>query len=223
MNGPGLGAPSPNLAEQLVVAEYQSLRQESDQARNAQQTILNWSMGAYALLVAAGISVLDDGGKLPVGVSLLFALGVPGFITAAALIWIGESARMERVGFFLRRWEREHWQADASEKLAGPVWENYLSFDPKKSFGKQWSGYLGGALLYAGGLAVSLALFFATSGDVLDIGGRFSWVTAHPLNTVIIVSTLFVGACLFFGIPVIRLGRKLAPKESLRPTHYKHR
>ena len=39
----------------LAIEEYRSLREESAQARQAQQSVLQWSIAAFALMFAAGI------------------------------------------------------------------------------------------------------------------------------------------------------------------------
>jgi hypothetical protein len=45
----------------LFLAEYESLRHESSQARDAQQSIMQWSFGAFAAVLVAGVAIPDQG------------------------------------------------------------------------------------------------------------------------------------------------------------------
>lgn len=88
----------------LFLAEYESLRHESSQARDAQQSIMQWSIGAFAAVLVAGMAIPDQG---PDSTTMyarlaLFGFGLPLLVFGASLAWFGELYRMERAGHYLR-------------------------------------------------------------------------------------------------------------------------
>lgn len=153
--------------------EYQTLREESAQARNAQQAILQWSLGAFAVIfagaLAASASVTPDMERLHLAV---FGFALPGLVVGSCLAWVGELIRMERVGFYIRGRERTFWQApekkvsvsSVRDRQAYPLlWENYIaSGGTEAGQRKQWSGYMGAVLIYADAYVASFAVFLLT-------------------------------------------------------------
>jgi hypothetical protein len=164
-------------ANDLAARELFAMRDESAQAREQQQSILQWSIGGIGLLYAAGISA--GGSDLTAQVLRLigFGLVIPGLTTAASLAWLGEVLRMERVGYYLRGRERGFWKPDASghKNLTEEavrwldtyptLWENFIAFAARSRARKQLVGYVGGLSLYAGslvlGVLVAVSLFIA--------------------------------------------------------------
>jgi hypothetical protein len=56
----GQAAPAEKALWQLIwVEEYRAVRTESDLARNAQQTILQWSLGSFAAVIAGSLVMLQ--------------------------------------------------------------------------------------------------------------------------------------------------------------------
>ena len=153
--------------------EYQSLREESAQARNAQQTILQWSLGAFSLVFAAALSTSTSATPAIERLRMaVFAFALPFLVIGSCLAWVGELIRMRRVGSYLRGRERTFWPEWEDEVQASFVrdrtsypllWENYIaSKGPEPGQHKQWEGYLGAALIYGGAYVVSLAVFMIT-------------------------------------------------------------
>lgn len=100
------------MALDLLKLEYQSLREESAQARAAQQQILQWSLATFAAFFAAGIVlVAQDKVSITSGTAgsvylVVLGLALPGLVIASSWAWMGELIRMERAGHYLRGLER---------------------------------------------------------------------------------------------------------------------
>jgi len=180
--GPEVPPPEPSLPDRYGVrvvdepialfrAEYDSLRNESSKALEAQHRILEWSITAFAVIFVAALSAADGAGV--VGPSfgdssprlqvLLFGLVLPLLILASGLVWLAELYRMERAGAYLRSRERATWPNRDMEDLAGCrldwehhplLWENVIH-----DHGKVMTNFLGGFVIYAAALAVSLTTF----------------------------------------------------------------
>ncbi len=178
------------LRSALFTEEYRSLREESKQALTAQQTTLQWSLAAFAIILAAGLAIegrlLDSGPPVTAaggsgaaaghGTSyfIIFGFALPGLITAATMIWVGELYKMERVGCYLRARERSllNTGMDSEPNRAGPLakpllWESYLGLPnsrfqrPDGALGNSPIAFVGGISVYAGGLLISLALYLS--------------------------------------------------------------
>lgn len=164
---------------QLLLAEYSSLREESSQARQAQQQVFAWSLATFGVFFAGGLAVAGSGAaRGPQGMTglsfraftLVFGLALPGAITASSAAWLGELVRMERVNGYLRGLEllvAEHFQVAENPRMPGILrWETYLVTRVGHGRGinaKQVVGYLGGAALYFGAFLVSLLLFLTAN------------------------------------------------------------
>jgi hypothetical protein len=155
----------------LLAAEYASLRDESAQARQAQQSVLQWSLGAASVLLAGAVAFTSKESPASSATAvflLIYGFGMPAFAAAAFMAWFGELIRMERAGMFLRARERQLWPVRApadpgsyvteGDAWQHPImmWENWISFS-KGGFGarKQIIGYLGGLIIYVGAFATS--------------------------------------------------------------------
>jgi hypothetical protein len=98
----------------LVMLEYEKLRDESIQAMQAQQSILQWSIASFGAILGAALllATKDAPFALPPYVSFAaFGVILPVFVGMCCLAWFGELIRMERIGAFLRGMEREVAQA----------------------------------------------------------------------------------------------------------------
>ena len=174
----GIGEVDP---ERAFLAEYRTLRDESAQARQAQQMILQWSLGAFSLFFGLLLTA-----NLPLAYFIIiFGFGLPVLAFAAGLTWFGELLRMERVGYYLRAREKLSWpssyeaatEPEWSEEISNfpLVWENYLASGTRsrQSLGtearnllrprprKQVLSYFGALLIYIGAISISEALFCA--------------------------------------------------------------
>jgi len=217
----------------LLLAEYGSLRDESTQARQAQQQVFAWSLATFSVFFAAGLALAGlkpapaTGTAAPGGLgglafrayTLIFGLALPGAITASAAVWLGELLRMERVSGFLRGLERL-----AAQTLRGPVggeplgidalrWETYLvakvSKGKRSVRAKQRVGYLGGAALYFGALVISEALFLSAA-----LGHHFLRHT-HDWHRAAIAAAVAV-ICVFL-VSTVPVGRQLLKMPNQAP------
>lgn len=95
-----------------MLAEYESLREESLASLTHRMTVMNFTFGGLAVLIA-GLLTRKVSDALAGVVAVLF---VPQVGKAALLIWLGEYARSRRAGRWLRSLERKinaHTKADA--------------------------------------------------------------------------------------------------------------
>lgn len=92
----------PSLAVTAMLAEYNSLRQESLSSIGNRVTIANFSFGAVSLILAALIS--QGTASLLTGV-LALAL-VPQIAKVGLMIWLGEYNRSQRAGKWISELER---------------------------------------------------------------------------------------------------------------------
>jgi hypothetical protein len=209
------------LASDLVKSEYDSLRQESVQARTAQQQILQWSLAAFSAIFAAGlvlagqanINVREGFGGLVFIVVFGFAL--PGLITGSCWSWLGELARMERVGYYLRGLEQHLSGLRTGSSLlpCGPLhWETYLStgISRKTGFGKrkQLLGYVGSLGLYFGSLCVSIAIFIAALREHVFGPNTWKGTTDTLYGVGAFWLALFVTVAAFAGFSLRRTSRQ---------------
>ena len=152
----------------LVKLEYEKLREETIQAVQGQQNTLQWSMGAFGVVLGATLLLLSNNPGLSLPITILFGLyGVvmPVFVAMCSFAWFGELIRMERVGVYLRAVEAElatHLQGDGAEDDAVvPLrWETYLALHAKRAVGvgKQMIGYFGSVGIFSGAIGLSLAI-----------------------------------------------------------------
>jgi hypothetical protein len=183
--------------ENLFLEEYRSLREESRQALTAQQVSLQWSLAAIVVVFGAALAF---GGRSLAGAPpqtpsvsshtfafyLAFGFAVPGLIIGAAMTWMGELFKMERVGCYLRARENQLWVSDIGldraslDVLQRPLlWESYLAGPnakfrrPEGTLGNSVVAFVGGAVIYGGGLMISLVL--ALSALLTDEFGSASY------------------------------------------------
>lgn len=165
--------------QELWVEEYRSVRSESEQARSAQQTILQWSLGSFAAVIAGGLVMLQGSGKNGLQLSgevgfvllLIFGLGLPGLAFFAYLVWWGEFLRMERAGRYARGLElvaARLANGRGGRKLPPPLqWEHFLAGHTHRATidrnrrSKHLVGYVGTTGLYFGFFFSSLVIFIS--------------------------------------------------------------
>ena len=92
---------------QYAARQYESLREEIGQARQAQHTILQWTQAlAGTLFAAALVAGTAKTSRYLVAAQFVLGLVLPAVLLGGALAWSGELVRMTRAGVFLRSFER---------------------------------------------------------------------------------------------------------------------
>lgn len=142
-----------------IFEEYKTLRTESIESIKGQQSTLRIGTATIAILVVSGFNLWDK----PILPHIMFLLFIPFTSYLSLIIWIGEVARMMRVGFFLSKIEDKVNIYFKEENLIS--WENWLRTQDLKGKTNQMK------LNY---LAI-VALFFATALASIFIGNFGIW------------------------------------------------
>jgi hypothetical protein len=156
---------------QYTARQYDSLREEIAQAREAQHSILMWNQAVSGTLFAAAlVAVASHSAHYSVAAQFVFGLVLPAVLLGGALAWSGEMIRMERAGVYLRSFERITWSNEGQDGLARTsffIWENLLWSPPAQFFAagyrKQNVGYVGIAVFYGIMYVGSLIAFCTVS------------------------------------------------------------
>jgi hypothetical protein len=178
----------------LWLEEYRSMRSESEQARNAQQTILQWSLGSFAAIIAGSLVMFQGATSQifkftgEVGTILMYILGfgLPGLGLFAYLVWWGEFLRMERAGRYTRGLELvgQRFASYGAAQVPPPLqWEHFLA-GPVMARGrnKQMIGYVGTVGIYFGFSVSALILFISlVLAHVYHLGSWGGWVRGFSL------------------------------------------
>jgi hypothetical protein len=205
------------LWQNMWLEEYRSIRSESEQARNAQQTILQWSLASFAAIIAGGLVMFSGAinirsGETGTVLLMIFGLGLPGLSFFSYLVWWGEFLRMERAGRYIRGLERmaDRLANSTSGKLPAPLqWEHFLAgpaYAPAakrrerarhKRLGraKYMIGYVGASGIYFGFCVASLAVFASL---LVDHGYRLGRWTALTRD----LSWAWCGSFLFLFVVI---------------------
>ena len=108
-----------NLAGQLLLAEYNSLRSECLASIANAANAMRWLVAIYGALFAAGMLAVETyfGGDSTLSpqeaevlsniILLLFGFGLPGTAWGSSWNWLGELKRGQRAGAYLREIERD--------------------------------------------------------------------------------------------------------------------
>ncbi len=142
---------------QYAARQYESLREEIAQARDAQHSILQWNQAvAGTLFAAALVAGTSHLAHSVIAAQFIFGLVLPAVLLGGALAWSGEMIRMERAGVFLRFFERTTWASDGDDGIANTslfMWENFLWSPPATfvaaGYRKQNVGYVGVAVYFS--------------------------------------------------------------------------
>lgn len=172
---------------EVALEEYRALRQESLQAMQAQQTIVN-----YGLLVVGALLGVAFGSWTEVLPSAILLLAfVPIVCYLVLFVWLGEIARMMRVGRYLKDLENEIGSRCPGEPP--PLrWENHL----RKTVGglgtsqMQWN-YVAVIALFL------LAALIAVGVGHFHIAARIDRMTLVWIDT---VEGVVFGACVLYLI-----------------------
>jgi hypothetical protein len=189
------------LASNLLVAEYQSVREEWLAARSAQHQTWQWSMAALAVLVAATVTAGSRAQH-----SWSFVLGATAtvvFATASQVIWLGEFLRMERAALFLRG--REAALHRTLPTVAGQVALRWEIWRANRPVGNASPWVPGAGLLVAA--AMALYAIAAIAGIVVLVVAARDHLQSHSAR---VFAWITFGACAFGYVAVagytIRLG-----------------
>jgi hypothetical protein len=115
-------------AVEIMLKEYETLRQESLTAANSRTLTLQFGLAIIGGIIAA-TTASDKVVAQPFITSIVLIFVVPSISMLILLIWLGEHQRIQRAGLHLTYLERRINQ-DASKKLL--TWENNLRKDPPK-------------------------------------------------------------------------------------------
>lgn len=224
------------FALDFIKAEYETLRTESAQARQSQQSILQWSMAIIGVVFSAGIILVnqsmstnvDQSAKGFLYVVFLFVFGfvLPLSSWCASLAWFGELIRMERSGRYLRGFEvsltniasRYNSSSDIPHLRSPLRWENYIADENDRGIAvsKQRVGYAGCLGLYLGGVTVPLAVaLIRLWGDPLpSMSTTMKWVlTAYST----LVLSGFTASLVILVVALQRAGRQAADLSKIVP------
>lgn len=193
---------SDDARREYAANQYNSIREACNQAREAHQSILNWSEAVTATLFAAGlVAVSSNSGRFILAAQFVFGLVLPAILIGGALAWAGEMIRMETIGLFLRVFERAAWGRDGDQgeiETSWFVWENFIWSPPQSlrsfRYGKQATAYAGVALFYTVMYAGSLIVFWIISPWWVSL---IEGVLAVALALIVMIPP---------GIQVLRLG-----------------
>jgi hypothetical protein len=196
------------LASGLVLAEYQSVREEWLAARTAQHQTWQWSIAAIAVLLAATV-----GANARAQHSWLYVAGAAGaatFAIASQVIWLGELLRMERAALFLRG--RELVLNRALPRVAGEsplLFETWRANRPVAAASPWIPGagplIVAGLALYAATACVAVAVLVTAAVDAkLSSGVRaFAWA-ASGLGTLAYLAVALYTCRLGIGLWHVR-------------------
>lgn len=207
---PPIAVPDADPTTALLVAEYESVRQESIASFGNAQSIIQWSLATYGVVFGAGIVALTSDvpstlervvGFIAV---VIFAAILPGLICAATWQWLGEIGRMERVGAYLRGLEISlRTQPSGIPRPLG--WESFLS--SKIATNKSLWPYIGTALMYGGTVVVALVIAWNLQDNYFTSPHDQGWLAFwRTLNIVAFLAFAFVSVPL--GVKTIVLGRR---------------
>lgn len=105
----------------IVMEEYNSLRNESAEALRQQQSIINYGLTAIGVLIAFSANLW---GKEKI-VESIYVLFIPFMCNVIILIWNGEIRRMSRAGQYIKELETKINNEFPNDKSA-LGWESYL-------------------------------------------------------------------------------------------------
>lgn len=109
----------------MVMQEYNSLRNESADSLKNQQSIINYGLAAIGVLIAFSASLW---GKEKI-VEIIYVIFIPFLCNLIILIWNGEVRRMSRAGQYIKRIEDkvlQEFSKEANISIPALEWETFL-------------------------------------------------------------------------------------------------
>lgn len=152
-----------SLQMTALLAQYQSLRDESLNTSNNRITLFIAGIAAVITSGTAAVSLQESVGKLTV--KLAFSGAIPVFSSIVLLVWLGEAVRSHRVGYYLA--------AEIEPKINALAGQRTMSWEMDL-----WSGRLSRDEAFGPSNIILLifGLISATSPFVgLAITGEGSW------------------------------------------------
>jgi hypothetical protein len=210
---------SRRLADELLVREYENLRQETFRAYEYAQGVVRFVVASYAAIFAAALVAVQAASDAApsrtfLGYAALATLGIvlPGLVFVGALSWLGELIRAERAGAYLRGLEAElAGRPEMRSSLGLPPlrWESLImrSRASRGPMGKQAVSYFGVASLFAGGVLFAFAFALMWHREMLSWEPAPDWeVWVWTCAPGALVVGFFFG-CARLGIRLKNLGR----------------
>lgn len=205
----------------LLVEEYKAIRAKSAEARDNQQSIIQWSLAAVGLVTAGVLAGSRSSGQdetFRLAVAFAFCTVVPLILLAALAIWLSEVSRMLRAARFLR--EREHafgaasWSASPDERADAAsgqreielarrfaelpiMWEGLLATEPSWR-GRADLGFVAVVLMYG-----ALSVTSCSTGIWALYGG------GNPSNLYEVMDWCGVGLTLVSGLALAQYANML--------------
>jgi cation transporter-like permease len=190
---------SREAATAIVVEEYRALRAKSAEARNNQQTILQWSLALVGVVIAGSLALAGDPFTQQVRllVTLALALPVPLILAAAWGAWLAEIDRMRRAAAYIREIETAGRAALRTSADHVPlVWEHRL---------KNVEPIARHAPVAICGLYVSLIAMSLLTSFYLALGS--STLVGHALWAYFAAVALPSGTGVVLSLWALRIGR----------------
>lgn len=155
---------------QALLAEYDSLRQESMNSINNRTQILMLGLTAIAALTAAPLTI-DDLSTKPLLVHAIFSAAIPLVCAFILLVWVSEAVRAHRVGY--------HLAAETEARINALLGRLVVSWEASL-----WTGFYprdekGGPSMMALVLIGILAGLAPAFGLVV-LGSPMTWATIWP-------------------------------------------
>ncbi len=146
-----------DVRRSLLLEEYKAIRAKSAEARDNQQSIIQWSLAAVGVVTAgilAGSRSSGDGDTFRLAVAFGLCTVVPIILLAALAIWLSEVSRMLRAARYLRGREKAFGAEssparETSHKFAELpiIWEGLLATEDTWR-GKADLGFIAVVLMY---------------------------------------------------------------------------
>lgn len=114
----------------IMLKEYETLRQESLDTMNNRSQIVSFGLATIGVIIAAAFSLDRAERSLSLN-TLIFSAGIPSLSVLILYIWLGEVERMMRVGDYLRGLEARI-NALADRQTALLQWEQWLRTSTKQ-------------------------------------------------------------------------------------------
>lgn len=144
-----------------ILEEYKTLRTESLDSIKGQQSTVRTGTATLGVLIAIGFNTWDNS----LLSDLVFLTFIPFVSYLVLVIWIGEVARMMRVGYYISKIETK--VNSITDEVDLLSWENWLRTKDAKGRTPQMKlNYLG-----------IIALFFSTALASIIIGNFKIWDT----------------------------------------------
>jgi len=175
-----------------ALEEYRALRAESLDSMKTQHLMTHIGATAVGLTLAWGFHQWDRS-LLP---DLIFLVFAPAMCYVLLIVWVGEVARLMRVGLYLAEKERAISASFPSHPDA-MNWENWLRAGKGGNHPHQ---------LRLNYLAI-IVLFLASAIAAVAIG-NFRMIGALSLSSLVLLDVFEIFACLATSLYIYRLGRK---------------